>query len=504
MKMKKRIMVGVYAILFVLVTMLPMATDVYAQEGEIPAIQISVGNGQKTPSYLAGEKGELKIKITNQGTQTAKNVKIAPVLDDANLWPFEIQSMNYELELGEIPASKSAEAVWKDLTVREDVESKSYKLAFSIVYDDETTQYRTEKTIFVKTTAKEQEEQKEEQQEVIQIEDQPVIEVPQQTEDWTTPQESYPDGGTGSTNENASVPRVIVTGFQTQPGEVNAGSNFQLIIHLKNTSTKTAVSNMLIDIQAPSSGTENEAPAFLPVSGSSTIYLDTIPAGETRNISIDLNSRADLVQKPYSITVNMKYEDQNAVQYDSVSSVAIPIKQPAKFEISDIVISPDSIEIGNESNITCSLYNTGKVKLYNVKVKFQGDGIQGSDLFLGNIDSGATGTIDGMVTGTDIMDESMSCKMIISYEDESGKESSIEKEFTMIVIPQQEIVDNMMPVVEVEESQGISIWPIFLIILLVGIVITVVIRRRKRKGQASLEEEELLNEVERFTEDEQQ
>ena len=43
---------------------------------------------------------------------------------------------------------------------------------------------------------------------------------------------------------------LIVTGFNTEPAEVRAG-NFKLIVHLKNASSKTAVSNMLFDMQAP-------------------------------------------------------------------------------------------------------------------------------------------------------------------------------------------------------------------------------------------------------------
>ena len=52
----------------------------------------------------------------------------------------------------------------------------------------------------------------------------------------------------GADASSASVPRVIVTGFNTEPAEVRAGSNFKLIVHLKNTSSKTAVSNMLFDM----------------------------------------------------------------------------------------------------------------------------------------------------------------------------------------------------------------------------------------------------------------
>lgn len=44
---------------------------------------------------------------------------------------------------------------------------------------------------------------------------------------------------------DGSVPRVIVTGFSTNPAEVRAGSNFKLTIHLKNTS-KMKVSQYVI------------------------------------------------------------------------------------------------------------------------------------------------------------------------------------------------------------------------------------------------------------------
>lgn len=63
---------------------------------------------------------------------------------------------------------------------------------------------------------------------------------------------AYSGGAGGSTDGgaasgNGSVPRVIVTGFTTDPAEVRAGSNFKLTIHLKNTS-KMKVSNMLFNL----------------------------------------------------------------------------------------------------------------------------------------------------------------------------------------------------------------------------------------------------------------
>lgn len=488
----------------------------------IPQIRLSVGDGQSTPEYAAEAQVELTVKVTNQGVADAQNVRITPVIDNAADWPFAIESMNYEQNLGTIKAGESTEAKWT-LTVRSDVETKSYKSLFAISYDDGTTPYDVQKTIYVNTTAKPAEQQGGDNGSA-QDPNTDSQGTPGGTPggDAADPGAGDPSGaggamipsdggvynsdpivsGGGSTSK--SVPRVIVTGFATDPGAVNAGSNFRLTVHVKNTSSTTAVSNMLFDLQAPAAGTEGaaEAPAFLPASGSSSIYLDSIPAGETRDITIDMNARADLLQKPYSIAMTMKYEDGNAVQYEGASSLAIPVQQAARFEFSDIEIAPESIEVGEEANLTCSLYNTGRVKLYNVKASFVGDGLKAKDVFVGNLESGSTGTIDGMLTAESEIPAGTKCKMVVTYEDVSGNVSTTEKEFELEVLPMA--ADDMPASMEpVEQEASVPVIPIVIGVLVVaGVVLVIVLLRRKKKKQMLAEEEDLADEVDRLTEDE--
>ena len=113
-----------------------------------------------------------------------------------------------------------------------------------------------------------------------------------------------------------SQPRIIVTGFETDPAQVYAGSIFTLTIHVKNTSQDTAVSNVLFDLEAVEGGTEtssgqvtNSYASFLPTSGSSSIYVDRMPAGSSQDLKIEMQAKADLSQKPsYVVTVKMKYD----------------------------------------------------------------------------------------------------------------------------------------------------------------------------------------------------
>lgn len=497
-------------------------------------ITLSVGDGQKTPTYKAGAKAELKINVANNGNTAAQNVRITPVVEKPEEWPFEMDQLNYDKSLGEIGAGKQVTAVWGNddsgkLSVRTDVTGKSYRLTFKITYDDGSQAYETDKYVFVRTEAKKA-----------------FSSGDKNTGDKDTTGStggatggngagtggsvsggggsggdisggSYDGGvynsdpvslgGDGGSTADASVPRVIVTGFDTEPAEVKAGDDFKLIVHLKNTSKKTAVSNMLFDLQAPAAGTDEaaEAPAFLPASGSSSIYLDGIPANGTKDISIELNSRADLIQKPYSITMSMKYENSDAVQFESESSLAIPVNQEARFEFSDIQIMPDTAEVGEEANITCNIYNLGRIKMYNVKVGFEGDAIEGEEQFLGNLESGATGMIDGIVTAVAESYEESNCKLVLSYEDDSGNVTTAEQEFTMMVTaPQDDMMMEDMPVMEEEDggsSGGLLVGIILTVIILAVITTVVIIKRRKKRMQLS-EEEELFDEVERSAEDE--
>lgn len=530
MKLFKKAGAALLCIIMAVTMILPLGVRA-AEEGDgdparvLSQIRLSVGDGQETPVFKAGEKAELKIKVHNKGTLPAQDVTIAPVIQNTEDWPFDMEKLNYERSLGNIGIDCSAEAVWGSgddkLTVREDVTGKSYKLVFEITYNDGEKVYQTEKYVFVKTVAKEK----------------PADQSGQNTEPQT-PQGGQQDnsggadtgnsggaagdldggmvynsepmtsgGGSGSAGDG-SVPRVIVTGFDTEPGDVRAGTNFKLVVHLKNTSKRTAVSNMLFDFQAPSAGTDAaaEAPAFLPVSGSSTVYLENIAAGGTKDISIELNARADLVQKPYSVSLSMKYEDSSAVQYEGQSSLAIPVKQEARFEFSEIQVSPDTVMVGEETNITCSLYNLGRVKMYNVKVRFEGDAIEGQELFLGNLDSGSTGTIDGIVTAVAESYDESNCRLVLTYEDDAGNVSTVEQKFTMMVNPEEEFMDTGM--IEMTEEESSSPLPGILLavaaVIVIGIILAAVLIRKKKRDKTAAEEEELMDEVERLTEDEHQ
>lgn len=452
----------------------------------------------KVLTYKAGEKKTWTFTVTNHSGNPMNNVTVTPDLgDDNDVWPFKTEMQSYQQNIGTLENGKSKDVAF-DFTQREDVQTSRYTLKFKVTADG---QEEAEKQFYVNTTAK------------------PVQKDTQDNKDnkdtdaggYSNGEAAYSGGAGGSTDGgaasgNGSVPRVIVTGFTTDPAEVRAGSNFKLTIHLKNTS-RMKVSNMLFDLSAPTEGSDEQttSPAFLPSSGASSIYLDSIAPNGTADISIELNAKSDLLQKPYSMELSMKYEDPNATQVEGSSSISIPVKQDARFEISDFEISPQSVAVGEEANVMCSLYNLGRIKLYNVKATFEGKNIKKSEVFIGNIESGATGSIDAMLEGKKISDGPAKVTMTLSYEDESGNISTTTKDLNLEVtekVDDDEAAASDMP----EETQkSFPVIPVVIAAVVIAVVAAVVIlKKRKKKQLAEIEEEELLDELERSSEDEHQ
>lgn len=312
-------------------------------------------------------------------------------------------------------------------------------------------------------------------------------------------------GGSGQ-ESSGSKPRIVVTGFETNPDKVYAGDTFTLTIHVKNTAKDTAVTNVLFDMQAAQEGEDktNTYSAFLPTSGSSSVYMERIGADTAADIVIEMTAKADLAQKPYVLDLNMKYDASTMFDLTDKASVSIPILQESRFDTSIPEVVPSDIQVGSQSNVMFSIYNTGKTTLYNVQVKFKGDSIEEASAFVGNLQSGNTGNVDVMLTGAAATMDDGTIVMEISYEDEAGNVTTQEKTITLLV--NEVFMDDMMMEGDMmggdmmggdmmmEEEQGpkkgliIGLVAASVIVVVAVLVVFLKLRKKKKAAQALAEE----------------
>ena len=483
------------------------------------------GESNVVPTFEYQKSNTVGMFITNTGKDEIKNIKIEPYFENEEAfdkWPFQKDSQDDSVTIESLAGETKSKVIRFSFKEKDNSETKNHKIYFKCTYDGYSGAIY--KDFYIKTTAKPEEKKEDKPLEVHVTDKTPkekeddekkkekketIIDPPSGEEGgFSNGEPSYSGGGGGGEGGgDGTVPRVIVTGFDTKPINVKAGTDFTLIVHLKNTSKKTRVKNMLFDLNAPEEGSDEQttAPAFLPSSGSSSIYLEGMRANGTADISIKLNAKSDLLQKPYSVELSMKYEDASANAVEATSSLSIPVKQDARFEFSDFEINPESVSVDDEANVMCNLYNLGRIKLYNVRATFEGNCIEKEEVFVGNVESGATASIDAMLKGTQPTQGPEPVTMTMSYENEEGEATTEQKELMLEVT---EGMDEGMDVGEIpmeeEASGGLPIVPIVIAIgILAMAAAAVIILKERKKRKRKSEEEDFLYELDGSSEDEQ-
>ena len=444
---------------------------------------LTVANNWTTPTVSYGQSVNIVLPLINMGEEWLTDLLVEPVIsNDVKDWPFKPDSTGYTQNFNEIPGCATKlydEAVFNrreltwTFTAREDVLTGYYPLKFKVWYSKEGIRCKEPVEIIV----------------------------------YVYCQGKPGSGRIGMSEEtNVSQPRIIVTGFETEPAEIYAGDIYTLTVHVKNTSPDTAVNNVLFDLQAVEGGTEtstgqitNSYASFLPTSGSSSIYVERMPAGSSQDLKIEMQAKADLSQKPYVVTVKMKYDTDLKADLTDEAKVSIPVKQESKYGSSTPEINPSSIMVGEQSNVMFQIYNTGKTTLYNVQVKFEADSVEGGDTFIGNLEPGATGNVDAMVTGVAATMDDGTVKAVITYEDDAGNQTRNELDVNIMVsdMPMDGGMDMepMMP--EEPEKEGPGAWMIVGIIagvlVVAGAAAAVFMKLRKKKKAAKLLAEDLMD-----------
>lgn len=441
---------------------------------------LMLSNEVPITSSRYGEETFVVLSLINLGKTDVTDVIVTPVVSNKKSeWPFDItQAYDAQHIAMILAAADTADAYDKRMDigwmfrVRDDVLTGCYPLKFHVTYYQDGVPTETDLTTYIN----------------IKGEDPKKVLLEEDKEE----------------EETKANPRIIVTGYTTEPETVYAGSVFKLTVSVKNTSKTAAVENVLFNMEATVEGKDADATyaAFLPTSGSSSVYTERIAPGQTYDMSIEMEAKSDLSQKPYVLTVNMKYDVDDQTNLSDTAKVSVPIKQEAKLDTGAAEVMPDMIAVGEQSNVMFSIFNTGKTTLFNVKVTYEGESVDGGITYLGNLAPGITGNVDSMVTGIAPDQGSGIIKAVITYEDEAGNETRFEKDIDLTVyemmIDEGMMGDDMPPedFTMEPEKKGLPLWGILgiaaaAIAVVVGAAVFI---SKKRKAKKHKEDMDLLDE----------
>ena len=421
-------------------------------------VAFALGENQSTPSANYSEVMNFDVNVRNTGYKTAYDVRVDMELsEDIAKFPFEINDGNYDRQMGNMNPDQTV-AVPFSMAVREKAKSGYYPIKFKIRYrENENGNFAApvEDTFYVRVYGKDEDDSL--------------------------------DSEAGE-NERTKA-RIIVDSFETDPAEIYAGQDFTLKVRMKNASNSIAASNILFTFESEA---VSDSPVFTTVNGSNSVVVNSLAPGASDTLTIKFSSSPTAEQRSYTITINEQYDSPEFKNAKEAVKIAVGLKQEARLNTGTIEVMPDAISVGEESNVMFSINNTGKVMLYNVNAVFEADSIQKNEAYVGNIEPGKSGNVDTMINGIAPTTDDGKVKLSITYEDENGKVSTVEKEIQLMVNEDQSMdesnvddtwnSDDVQPEPSTTDKLKHLAIPVGIVGVVLAAVILVVIRRKKKKA----------------------
>lgn len=421
-------------------------------------VAFALGENQPTPSANYSEVMNFDVNVRNTGYKTAYDVRVDMELsEDITKFPFEINDGNYDRQMGNMNPDQTV-AVPFSMAVREKAKSGYYPIKFKIRYrENENGNFAApvEDTFYVRVYGKDEDDSL--------------------------------DSEAGE-NERTKA-RIIVDSFETDPAEIYAGQDFTLKVRMKNASNSIAASNILFTFESEA---VSDSPVFTTVNGSNSVVVNSLAPGASDTLTIKFSSSPTAEQRSYTITINEQYDSPEFKNAKEAVKIAVGLKQEARLNTGTIEVMPDAISVGEESNVMFSINNTGKVMLYNVNAVFEADSIQKNEAYVGNIEPGKSGNVDTMINGIAPTMDDGKVKLSITYEDENGKVSTVEKEIQLMVNEDQSMdesnvddtwsSDDVQPEPSTTDKLKHLAIPVGIVGVVLAAVILVVIRRKKKKA----------------------
>jgi len=233
-------------------------------------------------------------------------------------------------------------------------------------------------------------------------------------------------GGGGSYVAPTTPPqaRVLVESIRTEPANVKAGEQFDLIFAIRNTSTTQYVQNMRVSISA-------EEDVLIPLSGSNALYIERIAKDSVYELRYAVRANLEVPDHPIRIEVSIEYEDPKLASHSTSQTLVVDVEQNRRVKIDNPVLDNAAPMVGDSISAAIQVINEGRTVLYNVTVTAQCDS---SDIilpvsgYLGNMEGGTSKKAELDLIPMAAGDFKVTFQ--ISYEDGMGIQYTEQRELT--------------------------------------------------------------------------
>lgn len=270
------------------------------------------------------------------------------------------------------------------------------------------------------------------------------------------------------------VPNLVIQKFSYGEGSVPAGGKFPLAITFQNTGT-VRVENVVVTVDGGES--------FTMDGSTNTFHYNSLGPGSSQVLEVPMQAVPGSKSGAQSVGVGFKYEyldGEKRTQTTADIKISVPVYQPDRFQINSPVV-PESLTVGEESEVTLAYVNKGKDDISNVEATVEGDGVDtpARTQYLGNITAGTSGTIGFALTPNTVGETEVVLK--ISYED---ADQQVKTRTFPVKFQAEEMVpvDDFADVEPEDPSSGIPwLWIGLGGAVLAGGAVVVILRKKARR-----------------------
>ena len=193
---------------------------------------------------------------------------------------------------------------------------------------------------------------------------------------------------------------------------------------------------------------------------------------------------AGLTEKTYKLSVKMEYENTSGEAFEMEDTLYLPVYLKQRVSVTDVMT--DDAKVGDDVEITAQVNNLGEGTLYNVNARVEGKHVEKQETYIGNIDTGKSGSVDLLAKAIAVTDFDEMARaedwIIVTYEDRNGNKHEEKVDVSFYI----ETVDyeDLEVLKEAPEKTGPATWQILLIcacVLAVGVFVGVTINKKRSR-----------------------
>lgn len=282
-----------------------------------------------------------------------------------------------------------------------------------------------------------------------------------------------------------SEPKLIIEKCEDMPETIYAGDIFDVTVFVKNTNKQKYVQNMTVTISTDTSDMILQA-------DSNVLYFDSLGANQTLEIPLKFLCTENMKAGMYSVTLDMSYDNPDATSLTSSGKFDVMVSERMQVEL-EVGYFASEVNAGDSFELPIQLMNLGKGAIYNARCVLEVPGLTANQsLFLGNLEggtaiSGNMNVFAGMVNKDAKSEEARygttNGKVMLTYEDENGKEYQVEEEIEININPLE--ISASVPE-ETEDTNNITtqLWigiGIVIAIILIGSLLPLLIRKIRQR-----------------------